>query len=148
MKMTMENSGLKELNGWGLTVCSYLVFLDMKGCIWHFVKWQIHPFISKGTIWSFMCINSYNLKATTTFFSYNSSSIYLDSWENYWYRLYICSTSKLTLGKLLMKPTRNNGWWGNLLIGYVICCKLTGNNNMRMLVIKYLVFSDLVSRCW
>ena len=24
--------------------------LDMKGCICHFTKWQIHPFISKGTI--------------------------------------------------------------------------------------------------
>ena len=24
--------------------------LDMKGCICHFSKWQIHPFISKGTI--------------------------------------------------------------------------------------------------
>ena len=23
--------------------------LDMKGCICHFLKWQIHPFISKGT---------------------------------------------------------------------------------------------------
>ena len=23
--------------------------LDMKGCICHFIKWQIHPFISKGT---------------------------------------------------------------------------------------------------
>ena len=27
----------------------YIVPLDMKGCICHFVKWQIHPFISKGT---------------------------------------------------------------------------------------------------
>ena len=26
-----------------------IVHLDMKGCICHFVKWQIHPFISKGT---------------------------------------------------------------------------------------------------
>ena len=24
--------------------------LDMKGSICHFAKWQIHPFISKGTI--------------------------------------------------------------------------------------------------
>ena len=22
--------------------------LDMKGCVCHFTKWQIHPFISKG----------------------------------------------------------------------------------------------------
>ena len=28
---------------------SYIVPLDMKVCICHFVKWQIHPFISKGT---------------------------------------------------------------------------------------------------
>ena len=27
-----------------------IVPLDMKGCICHFVKWQIHPSISKGTI--------------------------------------------------------------------------------------------------
>ena len=25
-----------------------IVPLDMKGCICHFVKWQIHPFISNG----------------------------------------------------------------------------------------------------
>ena len=28
---------------------NYLVPLDMKECICHFTKWQIHPFISKGT---------------------------------------------------------------------------------------------------
>ena len=28
----------------------YIAPLDMKGCICHFSKWQIHPFISKGTI--------------------------------------------------------------------------------------------------
>ena len=28
---------------------TYYVTLDMKGCICHFVKWQIHPFMSKGT---------------------------------------------------------------------------------------------------
>ena len=28
----------------------HFVPLDMKGCICHFAKWQIHPFISKGTI--------------------------------------------------------------------------------------------------
>ena len=26
-----------------------MVPLDMKGCICHFVKWQIHPLITKGT---------------------------------------------------------------------------------------------------
>ena len=29
----------------------YIVPLGMKGCICHFAKWQIHPFISKGTIY-------------------------------------------------------------------------------------------------
>ena len=29
---------------------AYNVPLDMKGCICHFVKWQIHPFISKEAI--------------------------------------------------------------------------------------------------
>ena len=33
----------------------HIVPLDMKGCICHFAKWQIHPFISKGTI----CFDSY-----------------------------------------------------------------------------------------
>ena len=28
----------------------YIVPLDMKGCICHFTKWQIHSFISKGTL--------------------------------------------------------------------------------------------------
>ena len=27
-----------------------LTALDMKGCISHFIKWSIHPFISKETI--------------------------------------------------------------------------------------------------
>ena len=27
-----------------------MVTLDMKGCICHFVKWRIHPFISKGLL--------------------------------------------------------------------------------------------------
>ena len=32
--------------------CTIALFvpLDVKGCIWHFKKWQIHPFISKGGI--------------------------------------------------------------------------------------------------
>ena len=29
----------------------HTVPLDMKGCICHLAKWQIHPFISKGTIY-------------------------------------------------------------------------------------------------
>ena len=28
--------------------CNDFVSLDIKGCICHFTKWQIHPFISKG----------------------------------------------------------------------------------------------------
>ena len=32
-----------------LTV-QYIFIFDMKGCICHFTKWQIHPFISKGKI--------------------------------------------------------------------------------------------------
>ena len=31
--------------------------LDMKGCIYHFVKWQIHPFISKGTIYRYISLD-------------------------------------------------------------------------------------------
>ena len=31
-------------------------YLDMKGCIWHFVKWQIHLFLSKGTNYSNLCL--------------------------------------------------------------------------------------------
>ena len=34
--------------------------LYIKGCICHFVEWQIHPFISKWTISSPPSINSYN----------------------------------------------------------------------------------------
>ena len=33
------------------TLNLYTVPLDMKGCICHFTKWQIHPSISKGTIY-------------------------------------------------------------------------------------------------
>ena len=32
-----------------VVLCSHVVYLDIKGCICHFTKWQIHPFISKGT---------------------------------------------------------------------------------------------------
>ena len=27
----------------------HVLSFDIKECIWHFVKWHIHPFISKGT---------------------------------------------------------------------------------------------------
>ena len=33
-------------------LCTNIVPLDMKGCICHFVRWQIHPFISNGTNYS------------------------------------------------------------------------------------------------
>ena len=33
-------------------ITHHIVPLDMKGCICHFAKWHIHPFISKGTICS------------------------------------------------------------------------------------------------
>ena len=36
---------------------------DMKGCICHFVKWQIHPLISKGTI----CYRDWLLNAVLLF---------------------------------------------------------------------------------
>ena len=41
----------------------YFVPLDMKGCICHFTKWRIHPFISKGTTSSdnFICLLISNL---------------------------------------------------------------------------------------
>ena len=32
----------------------FVVPLDTKGCICHLTKWQIHPLISKGTLWSFI----------------------------------------------------------------------------------------------
>ena len=47
-KDRIETCNYKTLCCWN---CIYIVPLDMKGCICHFVKWQIHPFISKGTIW-------------------------------------------------------------------------------------------------
>ena len=31
--------------------------MDMKGCIYHFTKWQIHPFISKGTVYGIWIIS-------------------------------------------------------------------------------------------
>ena len=37
--------------GHNKTQCERLdVLLDRKGCICHFTKWQIHPFVSKGTM--------------------------------------------------------------------------------------------------
>ena len=30
---------------------THIVPLEMKGCICHFAKWQIHPLISKGTVY-------------------------------------------------------------------------------------------------
>ena len=36
------------------------VTLDMKGCICHFTKWQIHPLISKGTIMYISRVSSIN----------------------------------------------------------------------------------------
>ena len=40
--------------------------LDMKGCICHFVKWQIHPFISKGEYVLFVIVY-YCLLYNTTY---------------------------------------------------------------------------------
>ena len=36
---------------WSATNWTFIVPLEMKGCICHFTKWQIHPFISKVTIY-------------------------------------------------------------------------------------------------
>ena len=36
--------------GFTKTLTLYIVSLDMKRCIRHFAKWQIHHLISKGTI--------------------------------------------------------------------------------------------------
>ena len=41
-----------------LLIIYYVVSLDIKGYICQFVKWQIHPFISKKT----MCIKLIPLK--------------------------------------------------------------------------------------
>ena len=44
---------MSEIGNYIWTVsCQLLVPLDMKGCICHFVKWQMHPFISKKTSYS------------------------------------------------------------------------------------------------
>ena len=39
----------------------HVVPLDMKGCICHLTKWQIHPFISKGTIYFEYAFQTLNL---------------------------------------------------------------------------------------
>ena len=46
-----------NLSGYKLTTskCKQIVHLDLKGCICHFSKWQIHPFISKGMRWCHLC---------------------------------------------------------------------------------------------
>ena len=49
-KLLFSLSPEPNSSGLALSGVVYLVSLDMKGCICHFVKWQIHPFISKGTI--------------------------------------------------------------------------------------------------
>ena len=41
----MEGGGVILSN----TEYQYFVPLNMKGCICHFTKWQIHPFMSRGT---------------------------------------------------------------------------------------------------
>ena len=51
--------GYKIILGWYVLITlplsndykDYFVPLYMKGCICHYTKWQIHPFISKGTIY-------------------------------------------------------------------------------------------------
>ena len=42
--VTTEHHGDKNMD-------NIIAHLDMKGCICHFAKWQIHPFISKWTLW-------------------------------------------------------------------------------------------------
>ena len=48
----------------------------MKGCICHFAKWQIHPFISKKTISNSDPARSVLIVANYTFFELNDSKIY------------------------------------------------------------------------
>ena len=36
----------------GIIYVGQFVAIDMKECIYHFAKWQIHPFISKGIHYS------------------------------------------------------------------------------------------------
>ena len=43
-----------------------IVPLDMEGCICHFVKWQMHPFISKETKHAHLSLNLANLIPTDT----------------------------------------------------------------------------------
>ena len=49
-----------------------IVPLDMKRCICHFTKWQIHPFISKGTIFQILTRISFS---TGTYLVYRSTVI-------------------------------------------------------------------------
>ena len=44
-----EGADLTTFGDIVLEVRRQTVPLDMKGCICHFTKWQIHPFVSKGT---------------------------------------------------------------------------------------------------
>ena len=39
----------KNVQTWPV-LSQHIALLDMKGCICHFVKWQMHPFISRGAI--------------------------------------------------------------------------------------------------
>ena len=55
----------------------YIVPLGMKVCICHFVKWQIHPFISKGT--------NYVVTANTTMLHTDAN---LPCWCHLFYRLH------------------------------------------------------------
>ena len=48
------------MKGWGCTEGGqYVLPLGMKGCICHFVKWQIHPFIYKGTVYHHIGVDLY-----------------------------------------------------------------------------------------
>ena len=50
---------------WEMYICHiYFVPLDMKGCMCHFKKWQIHPFISRGTTYHFIKLRNSPLQIT------------------------------------------------------------------------------------
>ena len=55
-------------------VCWRFIPLDMKGCICHFLKWQIHPFISEGT----MCLHQ-SVQFYTYFANASAKSMVVNS---------------------------------------------------------------------
>ena len=109
-----------------MSVCVYIVTLDMKGCICHFVKWQIHPFISKVTICVYSCLFTFSAEWLIVIFQRFESTFFMK---------FGCETEMIQQAIRSVNKTANLDWalelppTGKICILYVCHMPLVGHHD-------------------